>query len=78
VTAAVYLIISAIGLGGSTNLVFMIVVGIINWIMLFGYVRIIQRATSATTRHARAPILRAQERSKAVPLPERAASTSGR
>ncbi len=78
VTAAVYLIISAIGLGGSTNLVFMIVVGIINWIMLFGYVRIIERATSATTRHARAPILRAQERSKAVPLPERAASTSGR
>jgi NADH-quinone oxidoreductase subunit H len=76
-TAALYLIISSFGLGGSTNLIFMIVVGVINWILLFGFIRIVQRATVSTTRRAREPVIRARERSKALPLPERAASTSG-
>lgn len=76
-TAALYLIISSLGLGGLTDLIFMIVVGIINWIMLFGFIRIVGRATVATTRRAREPVLRAQERSKALPLPERATSTGG-
>lgn len=77
-TGALYLIISAIGLGGATNLVFLIVTGIINWIMLFGFIQLVGRATTATTRRARAPILHAQQRSAATPLPERASATSGR
>ncbi len=76
-TGALYLIISSFGLGSSTNLVFLIVTGVINWILLFGYIQILRRATVATTRHARAPAIRAQRLATAAQIPERAGATGG-
>ncbi|MBA2678395.1 MAG: NADH-quinone oxidoreductase subunit H, partial [Ktedonobacteraceae bacterium] len=57
VTGILYLLVNSFGL---PNLVFLIVLGIVNWGMLFGFIQIVGRATSATTRHAMAPALRAQ------------------
>jgi NADH-quinone oxidoreductase subunit H len=68
---AIYLIIQAIGLGQYTNLVFLIVTACVNWAMLFGYIWIIGRATSVSTRHAQAPAIRAQRRTTAPQIPER-------
>ncbi len=48
-TCLLYLVVS--GLGGST-LVFLLMVGVINWGLLFGFIRIVGRATGATTRRA--------------------------
>jgi NADH-quinone oxidoreductase subunit H len=78
-TGLLYLIISSIGLGGYTNLVFLIVLGVVNWAMLFGFIQIVRRATAATTRRAQAPSIRARQRaSAAAQLPERAgAAASG-
>ena len=69
-TALVYLILSSFGL---PNLVFMIVLGVLNFILLGGFIWVISRATVATTRHAQAPAIRAQRRAAdAAQLPERA------
>src|SRR6266571_3510838 len=69
----IYLIISSLGLGSLTNLVFLIVTAIVSWIMLFGFIQVVQRATVATTRRAQAPAIRARQRAAAVAqLPERA------
>lgn len=57
VTGILYLLVNSFGL---PNLVFLIVLGIVNWGMLFGFIQIVSRVTSATTRHAMAPALRAQ------------------
>ncbi len=76
ITALIYLILSSFGL---PNLVFLIVVGVVNFILLGGFIWVISRATLATTRHAQAPAIRAQRRAAdAAQLPERAgvASTS--
>jgi NADH-quinone oxidoreductase subunit H len=75
-TALIYLILSSFGL---PNLVFLIVLGVVNFILLGGFIWVISRATLATTRHAQAPTIRAQRRAAdAAQLPERAgvASTS--
>jgi NADH-quinone oxidoreductase subunit H len=72
IVGAIYLIIQAFGLGQSTNLVFMIVTAVVNWAMLFGFIWIVGRATSATTRHAQAPAILAQRRSTVPQIPERA------
>ncbi len=69
ITALVYLILSNFGL---SNLVFLIVLGVLNFIMLGGFIWIIARATVATTRRAQAPAIRAQRRAAAAQLPERA------
>jgi len=74
ITALIYLILSNFGL---SNLVFLIVLAVINFIMLGGFIWIITRATVATTRRAQAPAIRAQRRSAAAQLPERAGVVGG-
>jgi len=74
ITALIYLILSNFGL---SNLVFLIVLAVINFIMLAGFIWIITRATVATTRRAQAPAIRAQRRSTAAQLPERAGVVGG-
>jgi NADH-quinone oxidoreductase subunit H len=58
-TGLIYLVLS--GLGWS-NLVFLMVIGVINWALFFGFMRLVARATVATTRRAQAPALHAQAR----------------
>jgi len=74
ITALIYLILSNFGL---SNLVFLIVLAVINFIMLGGFIWIITRATVATTRRAQAPAIRAQRRAAAAQLPERAGVVGG-
>jgi len=74
ITALIYLILSSFGL---PNLIFLIVLGAVNFIMLGGFIWLISRATVATTRHAQAPAIRAQRRAAdAAQLPERATAAS--
>jgi len=74
-TALIYLVVS--GLGGS-SLIFLIVIGLINWALLIGFVQIVGRATVASTRKAQAPAIRAQRRTiPAAQLPERAGAAGG-
>ena len=74
-TGLIYLVVSGLGL---TNLVFLIVVGIFNWAMLFAFIWIVRRATSATTRRAQAPAIRAQRSvTPAAQIPERVGATGG-
>src|SRR5438876_10321191 len=49
-TGLLYLLISGLGLGDFTNLVFLIMITIVNCAMLFVFIRIVQRATIATPR----------------------------
>jgi NADH-quinone oxidoreductase subunit H len=62
-TGLIYLIVSNFGL---SYLVFLIVTGVINWVLLFGFIRLVSRATLVTTRHAQAPALRAVARRRTV------------
>ncbi len=57
---------------GLSNLVFLIVTGVINWVLLFGFIRLVRRATVVSTRHAQAPAFRAVVNRHAVQasLPE--------
>jgi NADH-quinone oxidoreductase subunit H len=66
ITGALYLIISNFGSGNGNNLIFLIVLGVVNWLMLFGFIRLVGRATVASTRRAMAPATRARQR-PAVP-----------
>lgn len=59
VTGLVYLLVSSLGL---PNWVFLTLLAAINWAALFAFIRLVQRATSATTRRAQAPAIRAQQR----------------
>jgi len=69
-TALVYLILNSFGL---PNLVFLIILGVVNFIMFGGFIWVISRATLATTSHAQAPAIRAQRRAAdAAQLPVRA------
>ncbi|GAC1384246.1 MAG: NADH-quinone oxidoreductase subunit NuoH [Ktedonobacteraceae bacterium] len=78
VTGMIYLIVSNLGLGDFTNLVFLVVTASVNWAMLFGFIWLVGRATTATTRRAQAPSIRARRRaSTAAQLPERAGVASG-
>lgn len=73
-TALVYLILNSFGL---PNLVFLIVLGVVNFIMFGGFIWVISAATLATTRHAQAPAIRAQRRAAdAAKLPVRAGVAS--
>jgi len=75
-TALVYLILNSFGL---SNLVFLIVLGVLNWLLLLGFIQVVSRATVATTRRAQAPAIRARRRAPVPPeaqLPERAGITS--
>ncbi len=75
-TALVYLVLNSFGL---SNLVFLIFLGVLNWILLVGYIWVIGRATVATTRRAQAPAIRAHRRAAttAAQIPERAGVVSG-
>ena len=73
-TALVYLILNSFGL---PNLVFLIILGVVNFIMFGGFIWVISRATLATTSHAQAPAIRAQRRAAdAAQLPVRAGVAS--
>jgi NADH-quinone oxidoreductase subunit H len=83
-TGLIYLVISGLGLPnlvilgvGLPSLVFLIVTAVINWILLFGFIGVVRRATAATTRNAQAPAIRAQRRTTAAQLPERAGVAGG-
>jgi NADH-quinone oxidoreductase subunit H len=83
-TGLIYLVISGLGLPnlvilgvGLPSLVFLIVTAVINWILLFGFIRVVRRATDVTTRKAQAPAIRAQRRTPAAQLPERAGVAGG-
>jgi NADH-quinone oxidoreductase subunit H len=77
-TALIYLVVSSLGLGNFTNIVFLVVTAIINWAALAGFIWAVGRATIATTRRAQAPAIRAQLRAGATAqLPERAGAGAG-
>ncbi len=74
-TGAIYLILNALG---ASNIIFLVVLGVINWFLLFGFVWVVRRATLVTTRRAQAPAIRAQRRAgTAAQLPDRATVASG-
>ena len=62
-TGLLYLAVSGLGL---PNLVYLIVLGAINWLLLIGFIRLVGRATVASTRRAQAPALRARLRQTAL------------
>lgn len=73
ITGGLYLVLNAFGV---SNTLYLIVLGVLNWIMLFVFIRIVGRATVATTRRAQAPAIRAQKRAVAAgQLPERASAS---
>ncbi len=63
ITGIIYLLVSSLGL---SNIVFLIVTGIVNWTLFAGFIWLVGRATKTTTRHAQAPAIRAVERTKAI------------
>jgi NADH-quinone oxidoreductase subunit H len=63
-TGALYLVLSALG---ASNLIFLIVLGVLNWLMLFAFFWVVSRATAASTRRAMAPALRARRPRPAIP-----------
>jgi NADH-quinone oxidoreductase subunit H len=67
-TGMLYLLLSSVG---ASNLVFLLALGAINWLMLFGFIWFVGHATRTTTLRAQAPALRAQRRI-AAPLIEHA------
>lgn len=68
-TALVFLVMNGLG---APNWLYLIVLSIFNWAMLYGFVRIVSRATVATTRRAQAPSIRARRRiTTAAQIPER-------
>jgi NADH-quinone oxidoreductase subunit H len=74
-TALLYLILSSVGL---PTLGFLIVLGVVNFLLLGGFIWLISRATVATTRRAQAPAIRAQRRvAESAQLPERAGAVGG-
>lgn len=88
ITAGLFLIVNAFG---APVWIFLVVLGIVNWLMLFGFIWLVGRATATSTRRAQAPAIRAQRRAAAVPalplrdgipakveqIPQSAGATSG-
>lgn len=66
VTGAIYLIVSALGL---PTWVFLVVTACVNWAGVFAFIKIVVAATSATTRRAQAPAIRAQYRATPATTP---------
>lgn len=74
-TGLIYLVVNALGL---SNLVFLIVTGVINWAWLVLFIQLVRRATVATTTRAQSPAIRAQRRAEAAAqLPQRAGAAGG-
>ena len=76
ITGLIYLVMASFG---SPNWLFLIVLGAVNWLMLLAFIRIVSRATVATTLRAQAPAIRARRRAEAVAgqLPEHTGVASG-
>ncbi len=72
-TGFIYLLLSSFGW---SNLLFLFILGIVNFVLLAGFVWVVSRATAATTRHAQAPAILAQRRAEVAQLSERAGSIS--
>jgi NADH-quinone oxidoreductase subunit H len=66
-TGIVYLLLNSLGV---SNLVFLIVLGLINWAMFFGFIRLVSRVTRATTTRAQSPALRASQCAAQPPVKE--------
>ena len=67
-TGILYLVVNSMGL---SNVVFLLVTGAINWVLLIGFIWLVARATVNSTRHAQAPAIRATtQRQAAARLPE--------
>ena len=64
VTGAVYLIMNSFGAPAWS---FLVVLGIINWAALFGFIWLVGRVTVSSTRRAQAPAIRAQRRATSIP-----------
>ncbi len=62
VTGAIYLIVTAFG---APAWVFLTITAAVNWASLFGFIWLVSRVTTATTRRAQAPAMRAQQRASA-------------
>jgi NADH-quinone oxidoreductase subunit H len=64
-TALLYLLFNSFGF---PSIVFLIVTAVINWVLLYGFIRWVSRATNMTTRRAQAPAIHARRRVR--PMPE--------
>jgi len=73
-TGLIYLLLNPLQL---PSWVFLVVTGLINWLLLIGFIRVVGRATVASTRRAQAPAIRARQRTAAAQLPERAGVAGG-
>ncbi len=65
VTGLLYLIM--VPTFGAPTWAFLVVLGIINWLAVWLFINLVSRVTVASARHAQAPAIRAQLRSKPVP-----------
>jgi len=67
-TGLVYLVTSSLGLSADlVNPIFLVVLGILNWAALWGFIQLVSRVTVSSTRKAQAPAIRAQRRSGSIP-----------
>ena len=64
VTGLVYLV--AVAWLGAPVWVFLVILGVINWISVFLFIKLVGRVTTSSTNRAKAPAIRAQLRSKPV------------
>jgi NADH-quinone oxidoreductase subunit H len=64
VTAAVFLIMDGLGLPAWS---FLVVLGVLNWAALFGFIWLVGRVSVASTRRAQAPTIRARRRATTLP-----------
>jgi NADH-quinone oxidoreductase subunit H len=58
-TALIYFITQAVG---APSWLFLVVLGVVNWLALVGFIWIVGRATVASAQHAQAPAIRARRR----------------
>jgi NADH-quinone oxidoreductase subunit H len=70
-TGLIFLVSDALGL---PSWAFLVILAVINWAALFGFLWIVGRATVATTRRAQAPAIRARRRASQVPQLQAASS----
>jgi NADH-quinone oxidoreductase subunit H len=64
VTGLIYLVMSSFN---APSWLFLVVVGIVNWIAFYFFVQLVTRVTVASTRRAQAPAIRAQRRPITAP-----------
>ncbi len=67
-TGGIYLVVNSFG---APNWLFMVIIGIVNWAGLFGFIQLVTRVTNSSARRAQAPAIRAQRRAGTPALPLR-------